>query len=56
MVYKRNGSLKKLQLVLGHSNLIVSITYLRGLDVSELMVEDMPNLFFLNIYYIFIKD
>ena len=42
-VYKRTGSLKKLQLVLGHSSLIVSMTYLRGLEVSELKVEDMPN-------------
>ncbi len=41
-VYKRTGSLKKLQLVMGHSNLIVSMTYLRGLEVSELKVEDMP--------------
>jgi hypothetical protein len=41
-VYKRTGSLKKLQLVLGHSSLIVSMTYLRGLEVSELKAEDMP--------------
>jgi integrase len=41
-VYKRTGSLKKLQLVMGHSNLIVSMTYLRGLEVSELKVDDMP--------------
>jgi integrase len=41
-VYKRIGSLKKLQLVMGHSNLIVSMTYLRGLEVSELKEEDMP--------------
>jgi len=41
-VYKRTGSLKKLQLVMGHSNLIVSMTYLRGLEVSDLKVEDMP--------------
>lgn len=27
---------------MGHSNLIVSMTYLRGLEVSELKVEDMP--------------
>jgi integrase len=41
-VYKRTGSLKKLQLVMGHSNLIVSMTYLRGLEVSESKVADMP--------------
>ena len=27
---------------MGHSNLIVSMTYLRGLEVSDLKVEDMP--------------
>ena len=41
-VYKRTSSLKKLQLVMGHTNLIVSMTYLGGLEVSELKVEDMP--------------
>ena len=29
---------------MGHSNLIVSMTYLRGLEVSELKVEDMPTI------------
>jgi hypothetical protein len=29
-------------MVMGHSNLIVSMKYLRGLEVSELKVEDMP--------------
>jgi len=28
----------------GHSSLNVSLTYLRGLEVAELTVEDMPNL------------
>jgi len=27
---------------MGHSNLNVSLTYLRGLDVTELKEEDMP--------------
>ena len=27
---------------LGYSNLIVSMNYFRGLEVSELKVEDMP--------------
>jgi hypothetical protein len=27
---------------LGYFNLIVSMTYLRGLEVSELKAEDMP--------------
>ncbi len=30
---------------MGQSNLIVSITYLRGLEVSELKEEDMPAYF-----------
>ncbi len=29
-------------MLMGNSNLIVSLTYLRGLEVSELKVEDMP--------------
>jgi hypothetical protein len=27
---------------MGHSNIMVSLTYLRGLDVAELREEDMP--------------
>jgi len=27
---------------MGHSNIMVSLTYLRGLDVAELKEEDMP--------------
>ena len=27
---------------MGHSNVKVSLTYLRGLDVAELKEEDMP--------------
>ena len=27
---------------MGHSNLNVSLTYLRGLEVAELTEEDMP--------------
>ena len=27
---------------MGHSSLAVSLTYLRGLEVSELVEEDMP--------------
>jgi len=40
--YKRTGSLSKLQKAMGHSSLAVSLTYLRGLEVSELEEEDMP--------------
>ncbi|MDC1222000.1 hypothetical protein N8Z47_04965 [Salibacteraceae bacterium] len=36
------GSLVKLQKVMGHSSLNVSLTYLRGLEVAELTEEDMP--------------
>ena len=41
-IYKRTGSLSKLQKAMGHSSLVVSLTYLRGLEVSELEEEDMP--------------
>ena len=41
-IYKRTGSLTKLQKAMGHSNLNVSLTYLRGLEVAELTEEDMP--------------
>jgi len=44
-VYEKSGSLSKLQQVMGHSNLSVSLTYLRGLGVKQLTVEDMPELF-----------
>ena len=27
---------------MGHSNIMLSLTYLRGLDVAELKEEDMP--------------
>ena len=46
-VYKRTGSIEKLKAAMGHSNILVSLTYLRGLDVAELKEEDMPRLFFL---------
>jgi integrase len=43
-VYKRTGSIEKLKSAMGHSNIMVSLTYLRGLDVTELEEEDMPTL------------
>ena len=43
-VYTRTGSLSKLQKAMGHSNIMVSLTYLRGLDVAELKEEDMPKI------------
>ena len=41
-VYKKTGSLTKLQQVMGHSSLQVSLTYLRGLEVRQLDQNDMP--------------
>ena len=35
-------SKEKLKAAMGHSNIMVSLTYLRGLDVAELKEEDMP--------------
>jgi integrase len=43
-VYKRTGSLTKIQQALGHSSLNVSLTYLRGLEVTELNEDDMPRI------------
>jgi len=34
--------MEKLKAATGHSNVMVSLTYLRGLDVAELKEEDMP--------------
>ena len=41
-ISQRTGSLSKLQKAMGHSSLAVSLTYLRGLEVSELEESDMP--------------
>ena len=41
-IYKRTGSINKLQKAMGHSSINVSLTYLRGLEVPELIEEDMP--------------
>jgi integrase len=41
-IFKRTGSLHKLQRAMGHSSINVSLTYLRGLEVAELKEEDMP--------------
>ena len=43
-VYEKTESLSKLQQVMGHSNLNTSLTYLRGLGVKQLTIEDMPEL------------
>ena len=41
-LFKRTGSITKLQSAMGHSSINVSLTYLRGLEVPELTEEDMP--------------
>ena len=43
-VFEKTGSLQKLQQVMGHSDMKVSLTYLRGLEVKQLDVEDLPGL------------
>ena len=44
-VYEKTGSLSKLQQVMGHSSLQVSLTYLRGLEVKQMEMEDMPTFY-----------
>ena len=41
-IYKRTGSITKLQKAMGHSSINVSLTYLRGLEIPELTEDDMP--------------
>ena len=43
-IFKRTGSITKLQKAMGHSSINVSLTYLRGLEVPELTEGDMPEL------------
>lgn len=43
-IFKRTGSISKLQKSMGHSSIKVSLTYLRGLEIPELKQEDMPTL------------
>ena len=43
-VFEKTGSLLKLQQVMGHSDMKVSLTYLRGLEVKQLDVQDLPEL------------
>jgi len=43
-IFKRTGSLTKLQKAMGHSSINVSLAYLRGLEIPELKEEDMPEL------------
>ena len=41
-IFKRTGSITKLQRAMGHSSINVSLTYLRGLEIAEIKEEDMP--------------
>ena len=43
-VFEKTGSLLKLQQVMGHSELTTSLIYLRGLEVKQLVVSDLPEL------------
>ena len=43
-IFKRTGSITKLQKAMGHSSINVSLTDLRGLEVAELKESDMPGL------------
>ncbi len=43
-VYKNSGSLQTLQSVMGHSSMLVSLTYLRGLDIPTIKLNDLPDL------------
>jgi len=40
-IFKRTSSLTKLQKAMGYSYINVSLTYLRGLEVAELIEKDM---------------
>jgi integrase len=44
-IFKRTGSVRKLQAALGHSSLEISLIYLRNLEVCELKEEDMPTIY-----------
>ena len=41
-VYEKTGSLTVLQQVMGHADLKTSLTYLRGLEVQHLEVNQLP--------------
>ena len=43
-VYEKARSLATLQRVMGHSDMKVSLTYLRGLEVKQLDIKDFPEL------------
>jgi len=41
-IFKRTGSITKLQKASVHSSENVSLTYLRGLELTELKEEELP--------------
>lgn len=41
-VFEKSGSLATLQRVMGHSDMKVSLTYLRGLEVRQLDISELP--------------
>jgi integrase len=41
-VYKKSNSIQLLKEVMGHSDIKVSLTYLRGLEVPTIREDDMP--------------
>ena len=43
-IFKKTGSITKLQKAMGHSSFKVSLTYLRGLEIAELKEKDMPSI------------
>jgi len=43
-VYRTTGSIHKLQQVMGHGSLHVSLTYLRGLPINSIEIQDLPQL------------
>ena len=42
--FSDEGLFYGLQQVMGHSDMKVSLTYLRGLEVKQLDVEDLPEI------------
>ena len=42
-VYEKTKNIKILQTVMGHSDMAVSLTYLRGLEITELSVDTLPD-------------
>ena len=43
-VFEKTGSIYKVKEVMGHSDIQVSMIYLRGIETTHLSIEDMPNL------------